>query len=235
MKQRFGLLPATLVLAATNPAAAREAPVAIPAAEANRLEADKLARLIYPEMLNRAITAYTIAHIVTPAYHADPGLRSLEKDYPGIIDAMIAAIRPVFAQGRVDALPALWTKTAAVYTSNLSREELQEAIAFYESLDGQRLAAAEREAIASAPPPTLSDQGDPGRLSETLADDVHLTRSFDATATERKLATLQPRIDAIIAAWNEVPAPATDARVSAALSKVVASFQTSVQPTARKW
>lgn len=48
-----------------------------------------MARLIHPEPLNRAIADYTITHIVTPAYRADPELKSLEAEHPGIIDAMV--------------------------------------------------------------------------------------------------------------------------------------------------
>lgn len=195
--------------------------------ETLRDEATILAKLIYPEALNRAITTYTIVQVVTPAYHADQGLQSLEADYPGIIDAMIAAMQPEFEQGRVDALPTLWAKTAAVYASNLSLDELQQTMAFYASPAGQRLSAAKRDAIANASSPRPERRAGPDPDSGSKPDEVQLSRTFASTATGRKLAALQPQIDAIIAAWSEAPTPEADARVTAALSKVVTRYSRS--------
>ncbi|RZL83235.1 MAG: DUF2059 domain-containing protein [Sphingomonas sp.] len=195
--------------------------------ETLRDEATILAKLIYPEALNRAITTYTIVQVVTPAYHADQGLQSLEADYPGIIDAMIAAMQPEFEQGRVDALPTLWAKTAAVYASNLSLDELQQTIAFYASPAGQRLSAAKRDAIANASSPRPERRAGPDPDAGSKPDEVQLSRTFASTATGRKLAALQPQIDAIIAAWSEAPTPEADARVTAALSKVVTRYSRS--------
>ena len=226
MRWTRSLLIVACVTQATSFVAAREVPTAI-SAKTHREEAAMLARLIYPEALNRAITRSTIILVVTPAYHADRGLQSLEADYPGIIDAMITAMRPEFEQGRVDALPALWVKTAAAYASNLSQDELREAIAFYSSPDGQQLSIAERDAIASAPPANAQGQGRSDWRLTSKPDNVQLSRSFNLTATGRRLAALQPQIDAIIAAWSEAPTPEADARVTAALSKVVARYSRS--------
>ena len=210
----------------TGSVTARDLPTAI-AEKTRGDEAAMLARLIYPEALNRAITTYTIIQVVTPAYHADQGLQSLEADYPGIIDAMIAAMQPEFEQGRVDALPTLWAKTAAVYASNLSLDELRETIAFYASPSGQRLSAAKRDAIPNASSPSAERRAGPDPRSDSKPDEVQLSRTFASTATGRKLAALQPKIDAIIAAWSEAPTPEADARVTAALSKVVARYSRS--------
>ena len=226
MRWVCGLLFVVCATQATGSVTAREV-LTVTSEKTQCVEAAMLARLIYPEALNRAITRYTIIHVVNPAYHADRGLRSLEADYPGIIDAMIAAMQPEFEQGRVDALPTLWAKTAAVYASNLSLDELREANAFYASPVGQRLYAAKRDAIANASPPSAERQSGSDPHSDSKPDEVQLSRTFNSTATGQRLATLQPQIDTIIAAWSETPTPEANARVTAALSKVVARYSRS--------
>jgi hypothetical protein len=99
----------SFALAACTVAAASAVAARVPASNAGCSSATQpaaiLARLVYPEALNRAITTYTLVHIVTPTYHADKELKQLEADHPGIIDAMIAAMRPEFERGRREALP----------------------------------------------------------------------------------------------------------------------------------
>ena len=106
MRWVFGLVLTGCAMGAESLVAARERPAST-ASKVEAPDAAKLARLIYPEALNSAIVTYTIIHVVTPTYHDDPGLQTLEADHPGIIDAMIAVMRPEFEQGRREALPRL--------------------------------------------------------------------------------------------------------------------------------
>lgn len=55
----------------------------------------ELARLIHPASVNSAIVSYTFVNVVGPTYRADPNLKTLEAAHPGIIEAIIAAIRPI--------------------------------------------------------------------------------------------------------------------------------------------
>jgi hypothetical protein len=216
----------SFALAACTVAAASAVAARVPASSAECSSATQpaavLARLVYPETLNRAITTYTLVHIVTPTYHADKELKQLEADHPGIIDAMIAAMRPEFERGRREALPQLWEKTCDVYASGLSPEDLRQAIAFLASPAGQRLARARREAVEHALPPDASLR--PDRASTVASKDTQEQDAFRATATGRKFEGLQARIDAIVSVWNEAPTPEADRRVSEAMSRAAASF-----------
>ena len=115
-----------------------------------------LARLIYPSALNTAINDYTFRNIVTPTYHADVDLKRLEAEHPGIVDAIIAGMRPAFDKGRDEALPVLWATTGAIYAESLTLAELRQAITFYESPGSQRLELLEEAAIIHAAPPAGS-------------------------------------------------------------------------------
>jgi hypothetical protein len=212
---------AACTVAAAGAVAARVSAAKVECSSATQ-PAAVLARLTYPETLNQAITVYTLVHIVTPTYHADKGLQQLEADHPGIIDAMIGAMRPEFERGRREALPQLWEKTCHVYASSLSLQELRQAIAFLGSPTGQRLARAKREAVEHASPPDAHSR--PDRASTAVSKDTQAQDAFRATATGRKLEGLQARIDEVVSAWNETPTPEADRRVNEAISRVAASF-----------
>lgn len=223
MTRALGLVLAGFALGATSPLAGQKQ-AASTASEADASAAAMLARLIYPEALNSAIVTYTIVHIVGPAYHADPSLRTLEADHPGIVDAMIAAMRPAFERGRREALPQLWAQTGAVYAAGLTPIELREALRFYSSAAGRRLALAERKAVAHAElrSAQVGAQTDPAKGLNP--DDARARSAFEATATGQKLAALQPRIAAILSAWNNTRTPEADARVGEAMSRAAARF-----------
>jgi hypothetical protein len=158
-------------------------------------------------------------------YHADKELQQLEADHPSIIDAMIAAMRPEFERGRREALPQLWEKTCGVYASGLNPEDLRQAIAFFGSPAGQRLARAKRDAVEHASPADASSR--PDRASTVASKDMQEQDAFRATATGRKMEALQARIDKIVSAWNEAPTPEADRRVNEAMTRAAASFDDS--------
>ena len=217
-KRRRRVALACLSIAVSNVATAQSLP-SPSTSQAAAQDAVTLARLTYPEALNQAIIAYTIDHVVTLIYHADPELRRLEADHPGIIDAMIAAMRPELERGRREALPRLWTRTSAVFAAGLSIDDLRQAVAFYTSAAGRREMLAEQHAVVHASPP----KGHPGartsRPTSVRQGGSQASRTFEASAAGRKLAALRPQIAEIVSAWNSEATPEVDARVSQAMSK----------------
>lgn len=223
MMRIFGLVLAGCAVGAAGLAPARDRPASM-ADRAETQDAATLARLIYPEALNSAIVTYTIVHRITPSYRDDPNLRTLEADRPGIIDAIIAAMRPVVEQGRREALPRLWADTGAVYAAGLTPDELRQAVMFHKSPAGRRLALAEQKAVADASPRPDRAGHQTGQRTGADPEDVRAGRVFGATPTGRKLVALQPRIDAIVKAWNNSWTPETDARLGEAMSKAADRF-----------
>jgi hypothetical protein len=223
MMRVFGFMLAGCALGATSLVVARDRP-ASSADKAETQDAATLARLIYPEALNSAIVTYTIVHRVTPSYRNDPSLRTLEADRPGIIDAIIAAMRPVVEQGRREALPRLWAETGEIYAAGLTPDELRQAVAFHKSPAGRRLALAERNAVANASPRPDRAGHQAGQRTDADPEDVRSRRVFAATPTGRKLSSLRPQIEAIVKAWNNSWTPEADARLGEAMSKAADRF-----------
>lgn len=227
IRSALAMLMVTLSIATPGSAAS---PIRVPDSGASALvdtapsaAGAVLARVIYPASRDRAITAYTFAKVVEPTYRADPELAQLEDAHPGLIAAMIAAMKPVFEQGRSEALAVLWSRMGALYQQELDTTELRDAIAFCDGPTGHRLAALTTQAIAQAPSP-----GQVANKVQALPalspSDAAIKGAFDATLSGRKLLALQPRIDAIIATWNDAPMPSTDTRIDAALTAVIARF-----------
>lgn len=184
----------------------------------------ELARLIHPASVNSAIVSYTFVNVVGPTYRADPNLKMLEAAHPGIIEAIIAPIRPKFEQGRTRVLPALWKKTGALYARELDMAELRQAVAFYGSPTGRRLVDFEARAIIHAGPPGKPSADILASAPNPASPDVAAKSAFDATPAGRRLAALEPEAAAIDAAWNNAPAPEGDARTNAALAEVMSRF-----------
>ena len=111
-----------------------------------------------------------------------------------------------------------------LYQQQLDAAELHDAMAFLRrSPWGARLAAVAAQAIIHAPPPDeLADKAYNPPMPDPY--DAAAKRAFDATPAGRKLLALQPQIDAIIATWNDAPMPQTDARIDAAMAKVLVRF-----------
>lgn len=180
----------------------------------------ELARLIYPASLNSTIVAYTFENIVGPGYRADPNLKALEAAHPGIIDAILAAMRPEFERGRTDALSVLWAETGDLYARRLDPTELRQAIAFHGSPVGLQLRAVEAQDVTSA-----GEESAEVVLRSGPALEVGAAKAaFDATSAGRKLIALRAEVDAINASWNKAPMLEVNARIEAALAKVMTRF-----------
>lgn len=190
-----------------------------------------LARLIYPPELDEAVMTLTFNAGVAPTYHADLNLTPLEAAHPGLIDAMVAAMRVEYRRARTAALPTLWARTGAVYARRLDDAELREAIAFHASDGARRIRALEIAAIAKAPPADAG--GDAIQLypaDPTPVDGV-AQGMFNATLAGEKLAAIQAEVRAINDDWSGKAAPPA-AIVEAALARVMVRFSAVYAPTA---
>ena len=205
-----------------------------PPLQAPAYEPETLARLVYPAALDAAVVEYTFASIVGPSYRADPQMRQAEAEHPGFIAKLLAAMEPVLARGRAEALPILWAKMGTVYAKHLSPAELSEAIAFHQSPAARRMIDGMVEAMRHAPPP-----GDAGNVELSppaqTASVTAAKAAFDASPAGRKLLDATSEIGAINAAWNRAPPPGTDARMQAAMDGVAAGLSgPSAEATVRR-
>lgn len=182
-----------------------------------------LARLIYPPELDEAVMALTFNAGVAPTYHADPNLRPLETVHPGLIDAMVAAMRIEYRRVRAAALPTLWARTGAVYAWRLDDAELRKAIAFHAGGAARRIRALEIAAVTKASPANAETDAIQVYPTEPTSADAVAQGMFNTTPVGEKLAAMQAEVSAINDDWSRKAAPPA-ATVEAALARVMAQF-----------
>lgn len=71
----------------------------------------------------------------------------IEESYPGVIDAALAAIRPIMLKAYEDKLPLLWSQMARHYAENYTADEIVTMLDFYRSPAGVRLLQGVRDNI----------------------------------------------------------------------------------------
>jgi hypothetical protein len=220
-----------LVMLAVSALATTTGTAATPST-ASRIDAGTaLVRLIYPPELDEAVMTLTFNAGVAPTYHADPNLRPLEAAHPGLIDAMIAAMRVEYRRVRTAALPTLWARTGAVYARRLDDAELREAIVFHASDAARRIRALEVAAIAKAPPADAGADAIQLYPADPTPVDGVAQGVFNATLVGEKLAAMQAEVRAVNDDWSGKAAPPA-ATVEAALARVMVRFGAVYTPTA---
>jgi hypothetical protein len=70
-----------------------------------------------------------------------------EAEYPGLVDAVVAALKPVMLKAYEDKMPLLWATTAQIYRENFGAAELDQLVAFYKSPVGMRYMATARSNV----------------------------------------------------------------------------------------
>ncbi len=75
----------------------------------------------------------------------DPGIAALERDYPGMVDAMRAAWRPVFLKAAAATLPLYRADLSKLYQDNLTTAEARQVLVFFQTPEFQAFTAAGRE------------------------------------------------------------------------------------------
>ena len=129
---------ALLVLLA-SPAGARNAQVTAPAAaEPEASLALELAKLVSPSdaLLDQQIATARAGFF--GALHADPEFQAIEKEFPGIGQAVWDVLEPEARRVSREATPSLWEKLIPIYLRHLTAGEVRALIAFYASPTGQR-------------------------------------------------------------------------------------------------
>lgn len=169
---------ALAALAAPAQAAAQPAPSAVPAVAPQSLaKARRLVALVNPfdKVLDANLDGWEGA--ARKSLALEPGMAALEKNYPGIGAATIAAARPLARKYLTEFVKTSAEYKADLLTRRLTDAELDEAGGFFDSPAG-------RKAIAG-----LFNNADPARIGADLA--VRHSQTGEAVATEddvRKVA-----------------------------------------------
>lgn len=123
---------------------------------------------------------------------ADAGMRDMEAQYPGILDHFLERVSPALVTESLRALPSLHAAIANLISQNLTPDQIESAIAFFESEAGRSLARAQYNNLDLEPAITSSVQGE-----DLTADSVAamyrrgVTNSAGALSPEHLAASMQ--------------------------------------------
>ena len=167
------------------------------------LEAVKVS---YPSVTARAESVRVSEQSFRKSFGSDPQNAALEKRFPGLTNAMAAALRAEMARALLEIEPQVLGSVAADLAARLSASDLQETIVFYQSPAGQALLALD---------PKLMDRqtGIVSISSLSVADRQAIGRYQSSDAGQRTAAAMQQSLALAPQAAARLYAPLRD-RVS---------------------
>ena len=241
------LVALAVALAAAAPVAAMapasEAPLA---ARPSQEESIGLARLMSPRdvLVDMEVREFD-KHFVS-SLSADPELKSMEDEYPGLFEAMHKASRGLVSQAMVRTVDQIHRSVAKLIEASFTRADIAELSDFYRSPVGQKTI---RQMAASADAGNLYNQAVEQREFQLTEEQVaaqirEYARKTAQTFTPEeqtemmlfmakpsfgKLAKAQPQIQKILADEFNAPDPEFDRQVEeamgAAIEQHIASFE----------
>lgn len=226
-------LAAALLVCGAGRAEADVAPATAPDAE-RLAKALTLAQTVQPREMVVDQSMATLDEQMVAGLMADPNLKTMESENPGIIAAMWKGARPIIAETLAKSLPDLWNGLAGVYARHLTSAQLDETIRLFRSPTGRKFVLAMNRNTDIKP--MIRDaarQGD-GQIGEKSYMQT-VSRTATATAAtmspaeiaefDRFLATpagqaflgVGSDVTKVILEWTNRKDPAAEARVEAAM------------------
>lgn len=223
------------------PALAQSAPITATVDPARRALGYELATLLNSEPGTIAMIDRMLDDQMPTAMMADPNVKAMEAAHPGIVKAMIAAMKPILIRHMRAELPKLWDELAVFFASNMTEAELRAAIAFYRSPAGTKIIAImETETDFGPMMADMARSGDYELKAEHLNDtamtgatkiasalsraEIDQVLAFMRTPAGRKIVALTPRMTAVVTEWANRPTPELDVQLGKAVSDVVYEF-----------
>lgn len=241
------LIAAMLVLAAPAPLAhAQSAPASAidPARLALGID---LARITNGDEVSHAQLNKMMSETMPNALKSNPDVVAMEKQYPGIITAMLDGMRPLFEKYMNSEMEKLLPVIGRIYAEKMSVADLQATIAFYRSPLGKHVlemmgeesdfSAALSEAIAD-PDNKVSESGLRAglyagvmgvRARLTPAETAEIGR-FEASSAGLSLRTTIAPVQAAVVASSNGPTPELDAALQKVVLDVIEKY-TGKRPT----
>jgi hypothetical protein len=194
-------LAALLVLAAPAPALA-----AVPAAQTQAAELDRLVAALLPDagMLDLAVRSFDRAVEQGPI--ADAELRALYKQHPGLKAGIADPVRAELTKLLKRELPALRAEVRAILASELSAREITDATAFFTSPTGAKVYAVALRSIGDKPDRNEAEHRDAATqaVMKSLApEDYPAMLAFGASSAAGKMNRINPRVSAASRAWGD--------------------------------
>lgn len=213
-------------------------PTESPAVAARRDKALRLARVLASDQFVVEAGDDAYIKLTRDAMLASPDVQAMEKQHPGVVDAMVRASLPVTKVQLRRRLPQLWDKLADFYLANFTPLELDQALTFYASPTGQKMIA---QLIARIRPNAVAAElkknptggvsagalrSDvqatvPGIVGTLTAKDQAVLLAFSRTAAFARIQKIGPQVQELQVAWMRDVSPEDYAEVRDAMKTVL--------------
>lgn len=241
MRKILGVGLVLLSIACCLPAAAAEPPVSASETSAKAKRALDLSKLLQPRELVVESAMATLERDIPAALRGDEDVDAMEAEYPGIIDAMLAAAMPELRAQVEASMPSLWTAFAKLYESRLSLEEIEAMHSFFSGPTGQKLLIAQHRNFASEAmikdvleneDGTVSaaalQQGKQAAMAEaqrTLTpEDKAVLMELIKSPLLLKMQQLGPEVQRLTLELINAPDPEGEARIEALMTEAAEAF-----------
>lgn len=228
------------LLAVAQPATAPAVPTAVGEAPA-RADAMALAKVLNPEGPTIEMLVRSFESTLRSTVKGSENYQALERDHPGISDAVVDAMLKVAKADAVADMPKLRQRYANFFASRFSPEETAEMMRFYSSPAGQRLVMAKfakldaglaASGIAKNPEAAVSS-GQIREMNRTAAnsisnemsaEDLAALAAFAQTPVFAKVTQARPAMEQLEADIANEADPELDAALEAAVMEVMTKF-----------
>jgi hypothetical protein len=205
---------ATVPLPAISPVAVNINPDLIPD------KATEMAQLLFSRKLVQSQVSNLLDESLPQSMKNNSDFRIYEKEYPGLTDSVILAIKPAMLKAYDDKLALLWSNLSQLYRDNFTPSEIEQLHAFYASPVGMRLMSTvrsniNRDDIANTAVANVE-------LNEKVITDIKIQASeairksnsqissadkmiifrFENSAAGRKLVAFNPKAQRIQLEWD---------------------------------
>lgn len=206
-----------------------------------REDALELARLLNPPEPIIALAGRSFDQAFNKGLESEGGGEALEKEFPGLVEALRQATRDATLADLRGDMPAIHRRYARFIAEHFTSEETSELIGFYRSPTGAKIVQAKFSNIdLSGVVDRLADDPDAKLLTDDLkkmnegvmpaiwkgmsADDIRAVVTFGLRPVARKLRSAAPAMAAIETEIANEPDPELDAAIEAATQRIYRQF-----------
>jgi hypothetical protein len=201
----------------------------------------RLAQLLYPEELQVGAGINLLRTQFGPSLLKDSAVKALEAEHPGLIDAIVAELEPVFKRFIVGALPDYHRGIGDLYGANFSTSELTEIHRFFSTPTGKKISQGVQinmsmesvmdEAVSNPDAPATSgaiDSDHRATVAKALksidkSDTAELLR-FGSASWFPKLKSFRPKLLAFETEFMNRPSPELEAEIGKVMDKTMQRF-----------
>lgn len=215
----------------------------------NKALCDQLALALTPDSIIPIQIDSILGEMGKQILASDTTMAEMEAAYPGLVDAVTSAMRPIMLRSVMRMMPAYRADVSAFYCTKMTRTELTSAVAFMTSPDGQALVTQVNQklefkdsvgALAAEEEPSLDQLHSDKRraaaatINSMPPDQLARIGAFSQTPTGRKMASLSRERSALDQKWFMKSDPQDDAAMEEAVITAMIDHIAKTDPATAK-